>query len=169
VKSWLFRYTLDRTAKSVGLGPVHTVTTTPFWPFRNDESGLDKTGWLSDYLDQHGRFGRFGRSRAAIERFLPLIAEPVIELNAHAKQTARLAALAMAHRTTEVLRCVMQAVRPAVVICAGDHAFRATQATQREWPMEVLRAKHFIYWGRESEAALAAKTNALLRRNALLR
>jgi len=26
VKSWLFRYTLDRTAKSVGLGPVHTVT-----------------------------------------------------------------------------------------------------------------------------------------------
>lgn len=135
-------------------------TTTPFWPFWSDARGADKRGWLQAYRDQHN--GRFGRSRAAIERLLPQIQCRVLELNAHAKQSARLAVLPLADRTTEVLEFVLRQVRPRIALCAGADAFRAATAIHADWPMHKIEAPHFIFWGREREADLAARVNALL-------
>jgi len=142
------------TVAIVGINPG---TTTPFWPFWSDERGVDKQGWLRAYLNQHN--GKYGRSRAAIERLLPQIKAKVIELNAHAKQSDRIAQLVKEHRTTDVLRFVMGTIRPKVALCAGADASRAVKELDLDWPLEVIEAKHFIYWGRQQEAELAAAVN----------
>jgi hypothetical protein len=148
---------LDAVVALVGANPG---TTTPFWPFWSDDAGVDKQGWLEAYRRQHG--GKFGRSRAAIERFLPLVQAPVIELNAHARQSRRLAELGREHRTTEVLAYILHSVRPKVALCAGADAYRAVAALGADWPMQVLQAPHFIYWGREREERMASEVNAFL-------
>lgn len=145
------------TVAVVGANPG---TTTPFWPFWSDERGLDKAGWLRSYREQHD--GKYGRSRAAIERLLPQVNAKVIELNAHAKQSDRLAQLGREHRTTDVLGFVMATVKPVVSVCAGADAYRAVSALSVDWPMEVIEVKHFIYWGRDMERELAARVNGLL-------
>lgn len=147
---------LKCTVAVVGANPGKTAA---FWRFWTDEAGVDKNGWLTAYLQEHGRYRR---SRAAIERFVPLIEAPVIELNAHAKQSPRLADLARHHRTTDVLAYVMARVRPQVAVCAGADAFRAVQALRADWTMRIIQAKHFIYWGRDAERELAERVNALL-------
>lgn len=145
---------------AVALVGANPGTTTPFWPYWSDEHGVDKAGWLRAYRDQHD--GKYGRSRKAIERFVPLVNAKVIELNAHAKQSARLAQLARQHRTTDVLGFVLSAVRPKVAVCAGADAYRAVTALANTWPMEVIEVKHFIYWGHDMENELAGRVNALL-------
>lgn len=140
----------------VGANPGKSAS---FWDVWTDEFGVDKTGWLAAYLQKHGRYSR---SRAAIERFVPLVHGRVIELNAHAKQSPRLADLDQLHRTTDVLTYVMKSVRPKVAVCAGADACRAVEALEHDWDMEIVKAKHFIYWGREAEKALAEQVNLLL-------
>jgi hypothetical protein len=150
----------DPFACQVALVGANPGTTTPFWPYWSDMVGMDKDGWLEAYQKQHG--GRYGRSRAAIERFLPAINAPVIELNAHATQSARLAQLAASSRTVDVFTYIFTAVRPRVVICAGSDAKKAVAELRVDWPVRVLEAPHFIYWGRERERLLAAEVNAAL-------
>lgn len=132
-------------------------TRTPFWPYWSVSHGVDKDGWLQAYRDGHG--GKYGRSRAAIERFLPLVNSPIVELNAHAKQSTRLADLASEHRTSEVLQFVLRVVRPKVVVCAGVDALKAVNEVRADWPITVIEAPHFIYWGRERERQLANAVN----------
>ena len=121
---------------------------------------MDKEGWLQAYRQQQG--GKYGRSRTAIERFLPLVNAQVIELNAHAKQTARLAQLTVKDRTTEVLEYLLRSVRPRVALCAGSDAAKAVIETRGDWSMKVIEAPHFIYWGRDRERQMAAEINACL-------
>jgi hypothetical protein len=106
----------------VGANPA---TKTPFWPYWSSCDGVDKDAWLDASLKEHG--GKYGRSRAAIERLLPLLNSRAVELNAHAKQSARLAELGSQHRTSEVLHFVLQAVRPRVALCAGADASKAVK------------------------------------------
>lgn len=144
------------TVALVGANPGRSA---PFWRFWSDEIGVDKNGWLTAYLQEHGRFRR---SRAAIERFVPLINGPVVELNAHAKQSPRLVDLGKIHRTTDVLMYVMERIRPRVAVCAGSDALRAVEGLGSNWGMDIVPAKHFIYWGRDAERELAARVNAVL-------
>jgi hypothetical protein len=58
-------------------------STTSFWPHWDDVRGMSKDGFLKEYLQLHD--GKYNRSRAAIERFVPLVKARVIELNAHGK------------------------------------------------------------------------------------
>jgi hypothetical protein len=150
----------DPLACQVALVGANPGTTTPFWPHWSDERGVDKDGWLAAYREQHD--GKYGRSRAAIERFIPLVNAPVIELNAHAKQSSRLAQLAATDRTIDVLTYIFSAVRPRVIICAGADALKAVAEIRPGWPVKVLEAPHFIYWGRDREGQLAAEVNASL-------
>ncbi|MEO7886276.1 MAG: hypothetical protein ABI893_05940 [Polaromonas sp.] len=143
----------------VALVGANPGSATPFWPSWTDANGVDKEAWLQAYRQQHGGYGR---SRAAIERFLPLVNAQVIELNAHAKQTARLGQLAVKDRTTEVLAYLLRAVRPRVALCAGASAVTAVTEMHVDWPMKIIEAPHFIYWGRERERRMAAEINAYL-------
>lgn len=147
-------------ACEVALVGANPGTTTPFWPHWSNAGGVDKDGWLAAYRKQHD--GKYGRSRAAIERFLPLVKAPVIELNAHARQSARLSQLAAANRTVDVLAYVFRAVRPRVVLCAGADALKAVADLRPDWPVKVLEAPHFIYWGRDRELLMAAEVSASL-------
>jgi hypothetical protein len=144
----------------VALVGANPGTTTPFWPYWSDSHGMDKDGWLCAYREQHG--GKYGRSRAAIERFVPLVHGRVIELNAHVKQSARINQLTTEHRTTIILDYILGVVRPRVAICAGTDAARAVAEIRHAWPMTVINAPHFIYWGRERERELANEVNAVL-------
>lgn len=144
----------------VALVGANPGTTTPFWPQWNDERGMSKEAFLEAYRQFHG--GRYGRSRAAIERFVPLVKARVIELNAHGKQSRRLAELASEHRETAVMEFVLRAVRPRVAICAGADAVKAVTAIEADWHMKVIAAPHFIYWGREREHQMAQEINASL-------
>jgi len=133
---------------------------TPFWPHWSDVRGMNKETWLDEYRQQHG--GKYGRSRAAIERFVPLVNARVLELNAHGKQSRRLAHLASEHRTTELLEFVLRAVRPQVALCAGSDAVRAVTAINSDWGMKIIVAPHYIYWGGERERQMAQEINACL-------
>jgi len=135
-------------------------TTTSFWKFWSDQRGMDRQGWIEAYKLEHG--GKFNRSRAAIERFVPLVAARVVELNAHEAYSKRMAALPIPLRTTEVLAFALGAVRPKVIICAGVNASKAVRDMTLPWHPKVLNERHFIYWGKESERQLAAKVNRLL-------
>jgi hypothetical protein len=138
-------------------------TTTSFWPHWSDERGMSKEAFLEEYRRLHG--GKYNRSRAAIERFVPLVKARVIELNAHGKQSPRLKELAAAHRETSVLEFMLHAVRPRVVFCAGADAMKAVKAVKAEkvgWQMKINAAKHFIYWGREREKRMAQEINDYL-------
>jgi hypothetical protein len=86
----------------------------------------------------------------------------VIELNAFSTQSNRLAQPKRLHRTTDVLGFILGAVRPKVIVCAGADALRAVRSLALPWNPLMLEAKHFIYWGRESETKLAAHINQLL-------
>ena len=147
----------------VALVGANPSSATPFWPSWHDERGMDRPAWLDAYRMQHG--GRFRRSRAAIERLVARLDGPLLELNAHASQSRRLAQLAVAERDTQVLAFMLNAVRPLVVICAGRHAHRAVDALALPWPHETIEAPHFIYWGRDSEARLCAEIARLLQAN----
>lgn len=144
----------------VALVGANPGTTTPFWPFWSDERGCDKAAWLKEYRERHD--GKYGRSRAAIERLLPQIRAKVIELNAFAKQSGRVGDLAAEHRTSEVLQFILDQVKPVVAICAGADAHRAVLACAITRPMQVIAAKHFIYWGQATEADLARRVNTAL-------
>lgn len=148
---------LTCTVALVGANPR---TTTPFWKFWSDARGMDRRRWIEAYKLQHG--GKFNRSRAAIERFVPQVAARVIELNAHAAAAKRLVNLERSLRTTEVLAFVLEAVRPKVIVCAGKVAIRAVRSMSLPWDPAMLEAKAYIYWGRKYEMALAAKVNQLL-------
>ena len=144
---------------SVALVGANPRTTTPFWPFWNGERGMDRGGWIDAYLKRHN--SKFERSRSAIERFVPQVAARVIELNAYARQSNRLADLERPLQTSEVLAFVLISVRPRVIICAGTDAQRAVEALRPTWNTTVLKRKHFIYWGRASERDLADSVNLL--------
>ena len=135
-------------------------TTTSFWPHWNDERGMSKEAFLEECRRLHG--GRYGRSRAAIERFVPLVKGRVIELNAHGKHSRRLHDLAPEHRDTAVLEFVLRAVRPRVTLCAGADAVKAVMAINTDWQMKVIESPHFIYWGRHREHQMAQEINACL-------
>lgn len=135
-------------------------TTTSFWPHWSDVEGMSKEAFLEEYRRLHN--GKYRRSRAAIERFVPLVNARVIELNAHGKQSRRLAELASEHRETAVMEFVLRAVRPRVAICAGSDALKAVKAVKADWQMKIIAAKHFIYWGREREHQMAQEINDLL-------
>jgi hypothetical protein len=135
-------------------------TTTSFWPHWSDDEGMSKEAFLEEYRRLHG--GRYSRSRAAIERFVPLVKARVIELNAHGKQSPRLKELAAEHRETAVLDFMLRAVRPQVVLCAGSDATKAVKAVKVDWQMKIIAAKHFINWGREREHQMAQEINDYL-------
>jgi hypothetical protein len=59
---------LTYTVALIGANPG---TTTSFWTYWSDEEGMDRRSWIDAYKLQHG--GKFNRSRAAIERFVPLV------------------------------------------------------------------------------------------------
>lgn len=134
-------------------------TATPFWPFWSYRHGLNRQAWLADYIR---RENRFKRSRAAIERFIPQVKARVVELNAHAASSRRLAELDQARRETDIFRFVLEAVQPKVIVCAGATAFRAVRSTDLPWRPSLIQAKHFIYWGMDQERQLAAQVNSLL-------
>lgn len=148
---------LECTVAVVGINPA---TTTPFWPFWSDDQGMDRVSWIAAYKAQHSN--KLNRSRAALERFLPQLAAQVIELNAYAKQSARLAELQSEHRTTNVFEFVLCAVKPRLVICAGVAASSAVESLSLPWEPKVVSARHFIYWGRVYERELATQINRLL-------
>jgi hypothetical protein len=148
---------LTCTVALVGANPGATV---PFWPFWHDEHGMDRRGWIDAYRQLHGTFRR---SRAAIERLVPQIAARVIELNAHAVRSDRLAGLSHSNRTTDVLAFVLEAVRPIVIVCAGRTATRVVRQVTIGWQPKIVEATHFIYWGEESERRLIIEINDLLR------
>lgn len=141
----------------VGINPA---ATTPFWPFWTDDKGMDRAAWIDAYQALHS--GHLSRSRAALERFVPQVSARVIELNAHAKQSKRLADLRGEHRTTEVLAFMLGVVQPAIVLCAGTSALKAVRNLSLPWEPIVIEARHFIYWGREYERALAEEVNSFL-------
>ena len=140
---------------------VNPRSATPFWPHWDDANGMDREGWLAAYLLHHGKYRR---SRAAIERFVPLIKGSVFEANAYAKATRRLADLAAAERTIDVLPFLMHAVQPNVVISAGRSAARGFAAVKPTWNLTIFEVDHFIYWGRNHEHELASRVNTILDR-----
>jgi hypothetical protein len=148
---------LTCTVALVGINPR---STTPFWKFWNSETGMNRKAWLDAYRASHD--GTVSRSRAAIERFVPQVAARVIELNAYVAQSNRIADLEPERRKTDVLRFVLDAVRPKVIVCAGVRARAAVEAIGANWNPAIVEAKHFIYWGRENEVELARRVNALL-------
>ncbi|UUZ64460.1 hypothetical protein LP417_05185 [Polaromonas sp. P1-6] len=141
----------------VGINPAATI---PFWPFWSDDKGMDRASWVTAYKAL--RNGKLSRSRAALERFVPQVTARVIELNAHAKQSKRLASLKREHRTTDVLEFVLGAVKPRVVLCAGASALSVVQGLSMPWIPTVVEARHFIYWGVEYERVLAERVNSSL-------
>mgnify|MGYP001167509892 CR=1 FL=1 len=100
------------------------------------------------------------RSRAALERFEPMLHGRVIEINGHAKQSKRLADLASSFRTTEVLEFVLEAVQPKLIVCAGSAAKKSVVSLSLPWHPLIVEARHFIYWGHAYEQLLAAKVNS---------
>lgn len=141
----------------VGINPA---ATTPFWPFWIEDKGLDRASWINKYKALHN--GNLGRSRAALERFVPQVTSRVIELNAHTKQSKRLSDLKGEHRTTGVLEFMLGVVQPTIILCAGTSALNAVRSLSLPWMPTIVQARHFIYWGREYERELAEEVNSLL-------
>lgn len=143
----------------IGINPA---TTTPFWPYWNDQSGMKRAAWIEAYKVQHGGFKR---SRAALERFIPKIAGNVVEINAFATQSKRLADLQKQHKTSTLLDFLLGTIRPKVVVYAGAAAFKTASRTSQSLRAVEVQARHFIYWGNEYETELAEQVNRAIRMN----
>jgi len=141
----------------VGINPA---TKTPFWPYWSDDRGMDRASWIAAYKEMQGN--KLSRSRAALERLVPQVAAQVVEINAYAKQSTRLANLQREHRTTDVFEFVLGMVKPRVILCAGVAVSKTVESLSLPWAPELIRARHFIYWGRTYEDELAKQINRLL-------
>jgi hypothetical protein len=159
-EGWPFLCDGDPPTCTVALVGANPATSTAFWLFWDDGRGMARRRWIDAFLEERGKFTR---SREAMERFVPQVSARVIELNAYRKQSPRLAELPRAHRTTEVLKFILSAVRPRVIVCAGVHAQKGVRAVDLPWRPRLVDTRHFIYWGTEHERNLAEEVNDLCR------
>ncbi|WP_139351941.1 hypothetical protein [Polaromonas sp. A23] len=121
---------------------------------------MNRASWIAEYRVRQNN--KWGRSRAALERFVPQIAGQVVELNAYATQSKRLADLQHEYRTTSVFEFLLRIIKPRVIVCAGTAASRAVRRLGLPRGSELIEARHFIYWGRTYEQDLANQVNRLL-------
>ncbi len=149
---------LECTVAVVGINPA---TKTPFWPYWNDDRGMDRASWMAAYKEMQDN--KLSRSRAALERFVPQVAAKAVEINAYSKQSSRFADLQFEHRTTDVFEFVLGMVKPRVVLYAGVAVSKTVERLSLPWAPELIQARHFIYWGRTYEHELATQINRLLR------
>lgn len=120
---------------------------------------MDRVAWIDAYKATHGEFKR---SRSALERFIPQIQAKVVEVNAHAQQSRRLADLHRQYRTSSVLDFLLTAIKPSVIVYAGAAALSAGAKLSLAWHPVVIPARHFIYWGKQYESELARQVNDAL-------
>ena len=144
---------------SVAVVGINPATTTPFWPYWTDSSGMDRVAWIDAYKSMHGGFKR---SRSALERFIPQIQAKVVEVNAHVQPSKRLADLQRQHCTSYVMDFLLTAIKPSVIVYAGVAALNAGEKLPLDWHPVVIPARHFIHWGKQYESELARQVNDAL-------
>ena len=146
---------LDCEVVEVGINPA---SDTPFWPFWNTTTGVDKEGWLKEY---ERRKGALGLTRKQIERFCAALA-PVrcLELNLYHYPSPRAAELQKEQRKTELFDELLHVAQPLVLLVHGADPVEHLQAllkitlsagefvpaTYRGAQFEVFAArKHFLH------------------------
>lgn len=101
----------------VGINPGKS---SDFWSRWSLTTGCDKQGWLSDYLDTHGRYSP---TRERIERLFRAVA-PIrcLETNVYATPSLRESDLAESGRDPRVFNFLLTRLRPEVVFVHGKTA-----------------------------------------------
>jgi len=99
----------------VGINPG---TDTPFWPYWNVQSGCDKEGWLSDYLQRHGGLNPTrDRIEVLARNLAPL---RLLELNLYHHYSPDLNSLGREHRDTELFDYMLEIANPRILVVHGD-------------------------------------------------
>lgn len=145
---------------TVALIAANPATKTPFWEFWKPARGMIRAKWIARYLELHDN--KFGRSRGAIERFVPQVSARVIELNAYPHQSTSVGELPTSQRDARILRVILKEVGPKVIICAGRDATDAVNEMSLLPMPTIIDTDHLRSWGRKSEHRLANAVNAAL-------
>lgn len=107
----------------VGINPA---TDVPLWPNWSNGAGVNKAGWLQDYIT---RYKKYTPTRARIERLVKAIAPArVLETNIIHHYSARESDLPKElRRSTEVFDYLIATLKPKVLLVHGRSAVRHLQ------------------------------------------
>lgn len=107
----------------VGINPA---TDVPLWPHWSDGAGVNRAGWLQDYLS---RYQKYTRTRACYERLVKAIAPArVLETNIIHHYSARERDLPKELRKrTEVFNYLIETLKPKILLVHGRSAVRHLQ------------------------------------------
>lgn len=146
---------LECRAFIVGANPA---TAVPFWPYWDTRSGFDKERWTGDYEALRIATGKRPRSstRERIERIIAA-ASPVkvLETNAFSVPTASIAELDARRRSDAVLRFLIEAIQPVVILAHGADASRAlVQVRTPIVGFDVIESKHLRFARYDDAVAL---------------
>lgn len=131
--------------------------TTSFWPFWSAEKGMDRRSWAR--AERALQTGAIDGVQARLERFLPQIAQRVIELNVPATQIHGEAQPGEDYRAVDILQFILDVVKPHTVICVGSAALRVVHSVALSGTPTILATREFIDWDIDYECALAEEVN----------
>lgn len=145
---------LTCTVAIIGVDPG---ATTPFWPHWSDEKGMDRRSWTQADRTLHPQ--AIDGVHARLERFLPQIAQRVIELNVPATRINGDAQPGDDYRAIDILQFILDVVKPHTVICVGAAALRVVHSMALSGTPTIFATREFIRWDIEYEHALADEVN----------
>lgn len=145
---------LTCTVAIIGVDPG---ATTSFWPYWSDENGMDRQSWTQADKALHPR--AIDGVQERLERFLPQIAQRVIELNVAATRINGNAQLGEDYRAVDILQFILGVVKPRTVICVGAAALRVVHSLALSGTPAIFATREFIDWDLDYERALADEVN----------
>ncbi len=145
---------LTCTVAIIGVGHGATTSFGPHW---SDEKGMDRRSWMQAYGALHPE--AIDGDQARLERFLPQIAQRVIELNVPATRINGDARLSEDYRALDILQVMLCVVKPRAVICVGAAALRVVHGLARSGTPVIFAARELVDWDFQYERALAAEVN----------
>jgi hypothetical protein len=128
-----------------------------FWPHWCDEKGMNRRSWTQ--ADRALHPGAIDGVQARLERFLPQIAQRVIELNVPATQINGDAQPSEDYRAIDILQFILGVVKPHTVICVGAAALRVVHSMALSGTPTIFATREFIHWDIDYEHALADEVN----------
>jgi hypothetical protein len=161
---------------SVGINPA---TTTPFWKSWSPIAGCDRRQYLSDYVEQEGRFGPTRRRLEILHAQLKPFR--MLELNIYPYSSPRLSMLPKELRDPSVFRMLLECSSPKLIFVHGAKAAKElakvlqlpplrrdqyTRVSFRGATVDVYYSNHLSYqWSDADVAALAREFRARLERS----
>jgi hypothetical protein len=144
----------------VGFNPASPI---PFWPFWHPQNGFDKAAWSVEYLRLKGKWSPTRlRINLLSEKLLELLPyASCLETNIYSYPSPDEKSLDKSQRDTEVLKFLLAAIRPNVVLFHGKKA-TAFGMLLKAPSFQIKTGKHLRFLKKETIFKVAEEISSLL-------